>query len=65
MQNITDSDYKHNKRSDTLLLKDLSENFRKKCLEIQELDPAKKFFSSRINLASSIKKDPSKTGIMN
>ena len=29
-------------QSDTLLLADVFENFRKMCLEIYELDPAKK-----------------------
>ena len=35
-------------QSDTLLLADVFENFRNMCLEIYELDPAKKIFSSRI-----------------
>ena len=52
MEDIADFDYKHAKRvfknfnnnlyvqSDTLLLADVFENFRNKCIEIYELDPA-------------------------
>ena len=55
MNDITDADYTHWKgvckdigkyhdlyvQSNTLLLADVSENFRKMCLEINELDSAK------------------------
>ena len=34
-------------QNDTLLLADVFQNFRNMCLEIYELDPAKKIFSSR------------------
>ena len=56
MEDITDVDYRHAKRvfhkknignyhdlydqSDTLLLSDVLENFRDKCIEIYEVDPA-------------------------
>ena len=43
-------------KSDILLLTNVSENVRKICLEIYELDAAN-FFSSQINLTSSFKKD--------
>ena len=36
-------------QSDTLLLSDVSENFRNKCIEIHELDPA--LFLSALGLA--------------
>ena len=63
MENITDVDYRHAKRvfknlgvyhdlyvpSDTLLLADVFENFRNKCIEIYELDPA--YFLSAPGLA--------------
>ena len=42
-------------QSNTLLLADVSENFRTICLEIYELDPAI-FFSFRISIESSFKK---------
>ena len=44
-------------QSNTLLLGDVFENFINMCLKIYELDPAKISFSSRINIASSFKKD--------
>ena len=52
-------------KGDTLLLADVFENFRKMCLKIYHLHPAKSFFSSRISLASSFKKDLSKIRIIN
>ena len=42
-------------KSDTLLLPDIFENFRKMCLEIYHLDPAK--FLSVPGLLASFKKD--------
>ena len=42
-------------KSDTLLLTDVFENFRKIYLEICELDPAKFLFSSSISMASNFK----------
>ena len=47
-------------QNDTLLLADVSENFRNMCIEIYELDNAKKMFSSWISMASSFQKDQSK-----
>ena len=44
--------------SDTLLLADVFENFRDKCIEIYVLDPAH-FYSTRISMASLLKKDRS------
>ena len=48
----------------TLLLADIFENFRKMCLEIYKLDPAK-FCSARISLTSSFKNDKKKVRIVN
>ena len=39
-------------KSDALLLADVFENFRKKCLEIYQLDPAKFFSGPWISLES-------------
>ena len=44
-------------QSDTLLLADVFENFRSKCIEIYELDPAHFFVCARISMASLLKKD--------
>ena len=44
-------------QSDTLLLADVLENFRDKCIDIYKLEPAHFFVSSRISLASLFKKD--------
>ena len=52
-------------QSDTLFLADVFENFRDKCIEIYEFDPANFFVSSRISMASLFKKDGSKTRIIN
>ena len=44
MENIDDIDYRHGNnlhvQSDTLLLPDVFQNFRNKCLKVYELDPA-------------------------
>ena len=50
--------------SDTLLLEDVFENFQNICLEIYELDPAKLFFTSRISMASSLKKTKVKSNLL-
>ena len=50
---------------DTLLLADVFENFRNKCIEICELDPAHFFFCTRITMASLFKKDKSKIRLIN
>ena len=50
-------------KSDTLLLADVSENFRKMCLKIYQLDPAK--FLSAPGLVSIFKKAGSKIKIIN
>ena len=52
-------------QSDTLLLADVFENFRNKCIEIYELDPAHFFICTRISMASLFKKDRSKIRIIN
>ena len=52
-------------QSDTLLLADVFENFRDKCLEIYELDPAHFFICSRISMASMFKKDWCKIRVTN
>ena len=44
-------------QSDTLLLADVFENFRNKCLEVYELDPAHFFVINRISLASMFKEN--------
>ena len=44
-------------QSDTLLLADVFENFRNKCIEIYELDPAHFFVCTWIRIASLLKKD--------
>ena len=50
---------------DTLLLADVFENFRNKCIEIYELDPAHFFVCTRISMASMFKKDKNRTRIIN
>ena len=52
-------------QSDTLLLADVFENFRNKCIDIYELDPAHFFFCSWISMASLFKKDWSSIRIIN
>ena len=44
-------------KSDTLLLADVFENFRKMCLKIYHLDNVNFSFSTWISMASSFKKD--------
>ena len=44
-------------QSDTLLLADVFENFRNKCIEIYELDPAHFFVCTRISMVSLFKED--------
>ena len=51
-------------KSDTLRLANVSENFRKMCLEIYELHPAK-CLSAQISLASNFKEEWSKIRINN
>ena len=41
---------------DTLLLADIFENFRNKCIEIYELDPVNFFIGTWISLASLFEK---------
>ena len=43
-------------KSDTLLLADVFENFRKMCVKIYHLDPVKMYFSCWISMTSSFKK---------
>ena len=52
-------------KNDTLLLADVFENFRNKCIEIYELDPAHFFICSWISMASLFKKDRSKIRVIN
>ena len=42
-------------QSDTLLLADVFEKFRNMCINIYQIDPSKRFFSSR--MTSRFKKD--------
>ena len=44
-------------QSDTLLLADIFENFRNKCIEIYEIDLSHFLTATRIRMASSFKKD--------
>ena len=50
---------------DTLLLADVFENFRNKCIEIYELDPAYFSICTRISMASLFKKDKSRIRVIN
>ena len=52
-------------QSDTLLLADILENFRNKCIEIYELDPVHFFFFTWISMASVFKKYRSRIKIIN
>ena len=52
-------------QSDTLLLADVFEKFRNKCIEIYGLDPAHFFDCARISMANLLKKDRSKIKIIN
>ena len=44
-------------QSDTLLLADVSENFRNMCIKVYELDPAHFFISTWISMASLFKEN--------
>ena len=50
---------------DTFLLADVFENFRNKCIEIYELDPAHFFICTRISMTSMFKKGNSRIRIIN
>ena len=52
-------------QNDTLLLADVFENFRNKCIEICELDPAHFFISTWISMTSLFKNNRSKIRIVN
>ena len=52
-------------QSDTLLLADVFENFRRKCIEIYWTWPCSFFVSSKISMASLLKKDMSKIRVIN
>ena len=52
-------------QSDTLLLADLSENFRNKCFEIYELDPAHFLSAPGLAWKACLKKAKVKTAIVN
>ena len=49
---------------DTLLLTNVSENFRNMCLEIYELDPAKKFSAPGLAWQAALKKTKVKLGLL-
>ena len=52
-------------KSDTLLMADVFESFRKMCLKFHELDPAKFFFNSWISMGTSFKKNKRKIRTIN
>ena len=52
-------------QSDSLLLADVFENVRNKCIEIYELGPAHFFVCARISMASLLKEDKSRIRIIN
>ena len=52
-------------QSDTLLLADVFENFRNKCIEIYELDPAHFLSAPGLAWQTCLKKDRSKSRIIN
>ena len=52
-------------KSDTLLLTDIFENFRKMCLKIYHLNPVKFLLSSWIIMSSSLRKDRGQIRIIN
>ena len=52
-------------QSDTLLLADVFENFRNKCIEICMLDPSHFFVCTWTSMASLFKKDRSRIRIIN
>ena len=49
---------------DTLLLTNVSENFRNMCLEIYELDPAKNFSAPGLAWQAALKKTKVKLGLL-
>ena len=52
-------------QSDTLLLADVFENFRNKCIEIYEIDPAHFLSAPGLAWQACLKKDRSKITIIN
>ena len=52
-------------QSGTLFLADIFENFRNKCIEMYELDPAHLFICTRISMASMFKENRGKARIVN
>ena len=52
-------------QSDTLLLANVFENFRSKCIKIYELDPAHFFICTWISMVSLFKQNRNKTRIVN
>ena len=64
LKNQGDYHYLH-VQSDTLLLADVFENFRNKCIEIYELDSAHFLSAPGLSMASLFKKGKSKIGIIN
>ena len=77
LEDITNEDYAHvqtvwdvfeiknSRQSDTLLLTDVFENFRDKCIEVYGLDPAHFFVSTWIRMAILFRKNRSKFRIIN
>ena len=52
-------------QNDTLLLADVFENFRNKCIEIYELDPGHFLSAPELALQAYLKKDRNKIRIFN
>ena len=52
-------------QSDTLLLADVFENFRNKCLEVYELDAAHFFVTTRTSMANLLKENEHRIRIIN
>ena len=51
-------------KSDTLLLADVFENFRKMCLKIYELDPVKFLSAPGLSLQAAFKRTEVKLGLL-